>query len=244
LLRPVPDHVPSEHAALTEPMAVGLHAVEQAGLVAGDEIPLVIGCGPVGLAVIAALKLRGLAPIVASDFSPRRRELALAMGAHVVIDPSADSPYRAWHELAAPQGQRGATSLALLGLGPRLRPGVIFECVGVPGVLQQIVEGALRGTRVVVVGVCMERDSIEPFPAIQKELQLQFVLAYTPEEFARTLRRIAEGEIDVAPLITGRVGIDGVPGAFAALANPEQHAKILVEPDQPVQSRSSSRRSR
>ena len=107
---------------------------------------------------------------------------------------------------------------------------MIFECVGVPGMLQQILKGAPAGARVVVVGVCMEDDRIKPMLAIVKELQLQFVLGYTPEEFAESLAAIADGKIDVAPLITGRVGLDGVAGAFEALANPEAHAKILVEP--------------
>ena len=65
---------------------------------------------------------------------------------------------------------------------------------------------------------------------INKELAVQFVLGYTPEEFANTLQAIADGQIDVAPLVTGRVGVDGVPGAFETLAKPDAHAKILVEP--------------
>jgi threonine dehydrogenase-like Zn-dependent dehydrogenase len=65
---------------------------------------------------------------------------------------------------------------------------------------------------------------------INKELNIQFVLGYTPEEFSRTLGYIADGSIDVAPLITGEVGIAGVPQAFRDLANPDAHAKILVEP--------------
>ena len=59
---------------------------------------------------------------------------------------------------------------------------------------------------------------------------MSFALGYSYEEFAGTLRSIAEGELDVAPLITGEVDLDGVPGAFDALANPEQHCKILVTP--------------
>jgi threonine dehydrogenase-like Zn-dependent dehydrogenase len=86
------------------------------------------------------------------------------------------------------------------------------------------------GARIVVVGVCMERDSIEPMFGINKELNLQFVLGYTPEEFAVTLRGIAEGKIPVEPLITGKVGVEGVAKAFEDLASPERHAKILVEP--------------
>ena len=101
---------------------------------------------------------------------------------------------------------------------------------GVPGLIQQILEGAPRHARVVVVGVCMENDRIEPIFGINKELNLQFVLGYDPMEFAETLRGIAEGEVAVEPLVTGHVDIAGVPQAFAELADPEQHAKILVEP--------------
>jgi threonine dehydrogenase-like Zn-dependent dehydrogenase len=67
-----------------------------------------------------------------------------------------------------------------------------------------------------------------------KELNLQFVFGYDPMEFADTLRQIAEGELDVTPMITGIVGVDGVPAAFDALANPEAQVKILVEPGAPA----------
>jgi threonine dehydrogenase-like Zn-dependent dehydrogenase len=89
---------------------------------------------------------------------------------------------------------------------------------------------APAGGRVLVVGVCMEADVVQPAIGINKELTIQFAFAYTPEEFAESLRAIAEGEIDVAPMITGSVDIDGVPGAFAELAHPDRHCKILVEP--------------
>lgn len=208
LMLEVPNGLPTEHAALTEPLAVGVHAVEKANL-AGDEAPLVIGCGPVGLAVIAALKLKGIRPIVAADFSPKRRELAALMGADIVVDPSAEDPYG---KLAP--GKRAA----------------VFECVGVPGLIQQIFEKAPKDARIVIVGVCMETDKIEPLFAIFKELNLQFVLGYTPEEFTRSLHLLADGKVDANALITGKVGLDGVKGAFEELGNPEKHTKILVEP--------------
>jgi threonine dehydrogenase-like Zn-dependent dehydrogenase len=208
LMLEVPNGLPTEHAALTEPLAVGVHAVEKAGL-AGEEAPLVVGCGPVGLAVIAALRLKGIRPIVAGDFSPKRRELAVKMGADIVVDPSKEDLYR---HLAND------------------KKAVIFECVGVPGLIQQTMEKAPRDARIVVVGVCMESDSIEPMFGIVKELSLQFVLGYTPEEFARSLRLLADGEVDAPSLITGRIGLDGVKKAFQELGNPEQHTKILVEP--------------
>lgn len=229
LLLPIPNGLAPHHAALTEPMAVGLHAVEAAAL-APDDVPLVVGCGPIGLAVVAALKLRGASPIVAADFSPARRALAERMGADVVVDPAVDSPWTRWQDLANPHGVDPNDAMTVIGLGPQLRPGVVFECVGVPGVIAAILEKAMRRARIVVVGVCMERDHFEPILAINKELAMRFVLGYTPEEFAATLGHIAEGRIDVAPLVTGRVGLDGVAAAFEELKNPERHAKVIVEP--------------
>jgi threonine dehydrogenase-like Zn-dependent dehydrogenase len=229
LLLEVPNGLAPEHAALTEPLAVGVHAVAKANI-GGGEVPLVIGCGPVGLAVIAALKIKGVHPIVAADFSPARRALALRMGADEVVDPAVTSPYARWSELATPAGFDPSRYAQMFGIGPKRRPAVIFECVGVPGVIQSVLEGAPPDARVVVVGVCMETDRIEPFFGIVKQVNLQFVLAYTAEEFAESLRHIAEGLIDVSPMITGSVGLDGVQGAFDELAVPERHAKILVDP--------------
>ena len=114
--------------------------------------------------------------------------------------------------------------------GPALRPAVIFECVGVPGVIDQIMAAAPANARMVVVGVCMERDTIEPMFGINKELNLQFVLGYTPRGIRATLHNLAEGKVNGDPLITGKVGVEGVAQAFEDLASPERHAKILVEP--------------
>jgi threonine dehydrogenase-like Zn-dependent dehydrogenase len=227
LLLEVPNGLSTEHAALTEPMAVGYHAVQMARLDKRD-VPLVIGCGPVGLAVIAGLKLKGAAPIIAADFSPRRRELALKMGADVVIDPKEKSPYETWTQMAADPSMPAAAPGFMSGMA--LRPAVMFECVGVPGVIEQIMMHAPRGARIVVVGVCMEQDHFEPFFGINKELNIQFVLGYTPDEFASTLHNIGEGKVPVEPLITGKVGVEGVAQAFEDLGSPERHAKILVEP--------------
>jgi threonine dehydrogenase-like Zn-dependent dehydrogenase len=76
----------------------------------------------------------------------------------------------------------------------------------------------------------MQEDRIHPMLGIGKELSLQFVLGYTPEEFAQSLQAIAEERIDLSPLLTGSVTIDEIPQAFTDLANPEAHAKILVQP--------------
>jgi threonine dehydrogenase-like Zn-dependent dehydrogenase len=211
LLTEVPNGLDPRHAALTEPMAVGLHAVNRGGITPGDGA-LVLGCGPVGLAVIAALRLRGIEPIVASDLSAARRTLASRMGAHEIVDPTVEPAFDAW-------ARAGGS-----------RPLVVFEAIGVPGILDEVLRVAPAQSRVVIVGVCMQPDAITPFYGIAKELNLQFVLGYDPAEFEASLRSIAEGEIDVTVMITGEVGLDAVPEAFAQLAHPDEHCKILVVP--------------
>ena len=86
------------------------------------------------------------------------------------------------------------------------------------------------GSQIVVVGVCMVPDTVRPMVGVGKELNVQFVLGYDPTQFQTTLRRIAEGEIDVTPMITGQVALDGVARAFEELGDPDAHAKILVVP--------------
>jgi threonine dehydrogenase-like Zn-dependent dehydrogenase len=128
------------------------------------------------------------------------------MGAHQTLDPAQGSPFDS------------------------VTPAVVFEAVGVPGIIDDVMRRARHGTRLVVAGVCMQPDTVHPFFAIAKEINVQFCLAYTPEEFAGSLHALAEGDIDVTPLITGDVGLEDVGAAFDDLADPERHCKILVTP--------------
>ncbi len=249
LMLPVPNGLSPEIATLTEPMAVAYHAVRR-GEVGKNQVAVVIGCGPVGLGVILMLKALGVKTVVASDFSPGRRALAARCGADVVIDPAVESPYEArdqehltdipgtlelavgaveklarlpigwWHLWRAAE-KAGATS-------PK-HP-VIFECVGVPGLIEDVITGAPMYARVVVVGVCVGKDQFTPAMGINKEVDLRFVFGYTPLEFRDTLHMLADGKVDPRLLITGTVGLAGVDAAFAALGDPDAHAKILVDP--------------
>jgi threonine dehydrogenase-like Zn-dependent dehydrogenase len=249
MMLPVPNGLDPVTAALTEPMAVGWHAVRR-GEVGKGTVAVVIGCGPVGLAVILMLKAKGVRTVVASDYSAGRRALARACGADVVVDPAVESPFAAGdsgrHLSSAPDVLELAVGTVeklqrlplgwwhLWRLGERLgampKHPVIFECVGVPGVIDSIIDGAPLFSRVVIVGVCVGGDQITPAMAINKEIDLRFVLAYTPLEFRDTLQMLAEGKVDPTPLITGTVGLDGVAGAFTVLGDPEAHAKILIDP--------------
>ena len=246
---PVPNGLSVDMAAMTEPMAVALHAVRRSEIKKGDTA-IVIGCGPVGLAVICQLKARGVGSVVASDLSAGRRALALRCGADIVVDPAVDSPY----EKAAAKGVLtnipDLYELALDTMGKlRKLPGwshlyraadaagaagpkrpVIFECVGIPGMIDGVLAAAPLSSRVIVVGVCMGTDTIRPTMALSKEIDVRFVFGYTPLEFYDTLHMLADGKLDASPLLTGKVGLGGVAAAFQALGDPDRHAKILIDP--------------
>jgi threonine dehydrogenase-like Zn-dependent dehydrogenase len=207
----VPTGLPAEMAAMTEPLAVGVHAVAKSRISGGDSA-IVLGAGPVGLACVAELRMRGIGPIVVADFSAKRRQLAELLGADVVVDPRETPAIEAWRKIDG------------------VRPLVIFEAVGVPGMIEQAMRMAPKDARILVVGACMQEDRIHPMLGIGRELSIQFVLGYDPMEFSGALNAIADGKTDLSPWLTGKVGIDGVPQAFADLADPEHHAKILVVP--------------
>jgi threonine dehydrogenase-like Zn-dependent dehydrogenase len=249
LMLPVPNGLPPDIAALTEPMAVALHAVRRSE-VKKRQVAIVVGCGPVGLGVILMLKARGVRTVVASDLSAGRRALAQACGADIVVDPKLGDPYTAAGDRGHLTDAPSAFELAIttkeklqrlpidwwhvwrlgerLGAGPKAP--VVFECVGVPGMIESIIDGTPLFSRVMVVGVCVGPDRFRPALAINKEIDLRFVFGYTPLDFRDTLHMLAEGDVDPRPMVTGAVGLDGVAAAFDALADPETHAKILIDP--------------
>jgi len=248
---PVPDGVDPDMAALTEPLAVAWHAVRR-GKVGKGETAVVVGCGPIGLAVILMLKAHGVKKVIASDLSEARRQLAARCGADIVVDPAVTSPWEHFEKTkhitdakkllgTAFDAMEQLRRIPLLpwnkvmqaadALGAAVPAGpAVFECVGVPGIIEQIVNAAPLRSRVVVVGVCMEPDTFQPAMAINKEIDLRFVFAYDPAEFHDTLQMIAKGVVDPSPLVTGTVGLEGVEQAFGDLGSADHHAKILIDP--------------
>ena len=147
---------------------------------------LVIGAGPIGLATAAFAAKAGAAHIVVSEIDPQRRARAMKLGATAIIDPKAGPLDKSFAGLAG---------------GP---PKVVFECVGVPGVLRQCIEVAARHGRVIVVGVCRHEDTILPRVAIRKELLLQFALGYTIEDFDLSVGLLRSSGFDASAMISGR----------------------------------------
>jgi (R,R)-butanediol dehydrogenase / meso-butanediol dehydrogenase / diacetyl reductase len=202
----VPEGLDLKLAALTEPLSVGAHAVRKAGNMLGARV-LVIGAGPIGLAVTMFAHAAGARSIDVSEPDPMRRVRAAATGATSVHDPASE----------------------VLGA---LAPDIIFECVGIPGMLRRCIDLAPVHGRIVVVGACRQDDSILPRVALRKELSVQFVLGYMPEEFALVLDMLAAGRIDAAGLVTAVIGLDALPAMFESLRRPNPHAKVLIDPRQ------------
>ena len=206
---PLPDSVSFREGALVEPLAVGLHAVDMARMERGATV-LVIGAGPVGLAVMLWAKFLGARHVVVSERAEIRRAMAAKFGATDAVDPA--QPLAAQVERIAGKG-----------------PDIIFECVGAPGLIGQTMMEAPRGARIVVAGVCQQPDTIMPLIGIMKEINLQFVLGYRPADFDYVIAMIASDRIDVAPMITDIVGLDGLPPAFEALRAPAHQCKVMLE---------------
>ncbi|MEM1142802.1 MAG: zinc-binding dehydrogenase [Pseudomonadota bacterium] len=210
MLEIAPD-LPSEAAALTEPLAVGLHAVNVAALTP-DAAVMVVGCGPIGLACISALKRRGVNTILATDLQQAKRKVAMQFGASYTLDPSQQDECEYLSRIA------------------ESRPVVLFECVGSPRMIPNLIRRAPEHATIVFIGIHSCDISISPFYATMKQLNLKFSYYYTPEEFQESLMSLAANAMPWQSMITGRVGIDGISEAFDALQQTGEHCKIIIEP--------------
>ena len=211
LLLQVPDNVPDEAAAMVEPLAVGLHAVNRSG-VSPAEVALVAGCGPIGLACIAALRLRGIPTIIASDPQADKRDLALRFGASHAVNPVENDEMQLCAELAGDSRS------------------VIYECVGVAKLVPDFLQRAPQRACIVFTGLHTADITLNVAFATVKELDLIFSYYYQPEEFASSLQSLADEEIDWQAMYSASVGIDGVPAAFDVLMKPNDHVKVIVQP--------------
>ena len=212
LMMAVPDGMDPDHAAMIEPLAVGLeHA--RVGEPQPGEIPVVIGTGAIGLGVIAGLTLAGVETIVAADLDPTRRAMALTMGASVAIDPREISPY-------AP----------IEGVG---RADLVYECVGKAGLLNEMVLGVRDGARIVLGGFTLETERLFVGPAQEKKLRIYFARGEEPQDMQLACDAIADGRIDVHPWLGDHIGLDGVAAALEAMVDPSRPVRTIVDPWSP-----------
>jgi threonine dehydrogenase-like Zn-dependent dehydrogenase len=211
ITRVVASDLPSEIVCIADAISVGWSAASRAQLTT-KEVPLVIGCGAIGLSAIATLRCLGAGPVVAADLVASRRETALAMGADVVIDPAEISPYQAWRDVVHGAGC------------------VVFECVGIPGVLDSIIKGCERDTRIFSVGGPPEGDLLHTLTAKRKGLNIQFGGGPSMTHWDEAFEAVCSGSLDVRPMLGRTVGLDEVPSALDASRDASGPARIVVVP--------------
>jgi 2-desacetyl-2-hydroxyethyl bacteriochlorophyllide A dehydrogenase len=207
----IPGDLDDDMAAMTEPLAVGLEHARRAKPTQ-DDVALVIGCGAIGLGVIAGLKLMGIGPIIAADFHQSRRDVAIAMGAHIAIDPRQLSPYE-----------------PIPDLGNR-RVNLVYECVGLKGMLSQIIASVAFDSRIVMGGYCMEVEQFYVFAAQNKRLTVHFAAGEEQQDMELALRSIANGKIDIKPWLSTRIGLNAVAEAVTQMSGPTAPIRNLVDP--------------
>ena len=206
----LPEELSADFGALVEPLAVAHHALERSPREPGEPV-LVLGAGPVGLAVALWAQILGARQVVVSDPVAHRRALAEKVGV-IAVDPT---------------HQDVAEAFAAVAGGP---PRVVVECVGRPGVIQQAMEVAATDAHVTLVGACMLPDTFNPLVPTTKELTLQFAVYYRQRDFTQTLAALASGRMDPTALITGHVGLEELPARFDALMGRNSDCKVLIHP--------------
>jgi (R,R)-butanediol dehydrogenase/meso-butanediol dehydrogenase/diacetyl reductase len=201
-----------ETAAQVEPTTVAFHAVRSSGLRLGD-VAVVQGAGPIGLATMQWVRAAGAGIVVVVEPNPRRRDLALALGAHHAVEP----------------GVAGNTLITELTHG--LGADIVYECVGRPFAVQTAVDLARRGGRMCLIGHVEGEAPIAPATWLVKEIAVTASLAYFHEEFEIAMGMIADGRVAVDPLHTSTVGLAGLGPALADLASgTSEETKVLVDP--------------
>lgn len=193
--------------ALVEPLAVGLHGIRMAEMPIGSRV-LVLGAGAVGLAAIFWAKRLG-AHVVAASRSSAREAMALAMGADAYVQTGEGDVERVAAALGGP-------------------PDIVFECVGVVGMLSAAINHVRTFGQVLSMGVCHQPDSIVPVMAAFKQVRLSFPLAYSPGEFNHVADMMLAGTVDPKMMVTSTVGFDHLPDTLEMLRGPNSETKVHV----------------
>jgi (R,R)-butanediol dehydrogenase/meso-butanediol dehydrogenase/diacetyl reductase len=207
----LPEDMAPYEGALVEPLAIGLHAIHRGELKTGDNV-LIVGAGPIGITTALWAKHAGAREIVVSEPVTHRRDLVEQFGATATIDPSKDEVMPAFERIT------------------KTVPDVIFECVGMPGLIQEIFAYAPPRCRIVIEGVCMKPDTIVPVLGLMKELSVRFTIYYNRDDYGHTIDMLRAGRIDPRPMITDVISMGELPDAFEALRTPSTQCKVIVRP--------------
>ncbi len=217
-LVPVPDGMPLTTAALAEPLAVGMQAVNQAEVVPGEKV-VVFGCGPIGLLALATLTDRGIEDVVAVDFSRARRDLAREMGAAHALDPAAGD---VWDELKRIHGT------APFMFGPTAATDVFIEASGADSVIGDVLQHGRVDGRLVVVALHYRPVPTSYVNVLMKQFTIRGSMEY-PERFEDAVDLLARR--DLSALITHTLSLEEFGTGLAVLEGSKDCGKVMITMD-------------
>jgi (R,R)-butanediol dehydrogenase/meso-butanediol dehydrogenase/diacetyl reductase len=196
--------------AIIEPLAVALHGVNLSGLKAGDKV-LILGAGPIGLAVAFWVKRMGAGKVAVQDIVDFQHDRALGMGADAfVVDPA--DPVG-----SAEQGLEGKAD-------------IVFECVGIPGLIDQAVQQVRNRGTILLLGLCTRPDPINSFAMLSKEVRLVTSAFFTVPEYQASLDALAAGAVEPRLLVTETISLAETPEVFETLKRRTHQCKVLIAP--------------
>jgi len=215
----IPDHLPADIAALTEPLSVALHGVNQAKVKPGEKA-VVLGAGAIGLGVVIGLRRRGVSDIVVVDVTPERLRLAERLGASMTINPREQDMRGA---LAARFGESSQYGWSMVDTD------VFIDAAGAAEPLQQAIDLCRTGTRFAIVALHKKPVPIDLVQVMAKELLITGSIAYPQDEFAEVLDMLSEGEVDVSPMISHHFAFERFAEAFSTAKDGARALKVMVE---------------
>lgn len=209
----LPDGLPAEGAALSEPLAACLHAWGRGGGLVGEMV-LITGAGAVGLLLLQVARARGAGDVLVVEPSAHRREAAKALGAAAVFDPAAAE-------------DTARTLLRETGGIP-----LVFECAGQPPALEMALRACGRGGRIVAVGLFTEPVPVDFFRLFAQEKSILASCAYTDEEMSEAVAMLVGGGVVREPIVSGTIRLENIVAeGFETLSGGSSgQIKILVDP--------------
>ena len=196
--------------AIIEPLAVALHGVNLSGLVKADKV-LVLGAGPIGLAVAYWCRRMGAGAVAVQDVAEFQRERALAMGADAfVVDPA--------NPVAAAERALGG------------KADIVFECVGIPGLIAQAVDQVRNRGTILLLGLCTQPDTINSFAMLSKEVRLVTAAFFTTPEYEAALAALESGALEPRVLVTDTIALTDTPEVFESLKRRSGQCKVMIAP--------------
>jgi L-iditol 2-dehydrogenase len=205
----LPVELSFEDGALLEPLSVGLHAVDRAGVGVGARV-LITGAGPIGLMTMLAARACGAARVYMTDIKPHRLELARRLGADGVVDVQLERTVQGIAELTGGEGVD-----------------VALDCSASPAAIADCLASVKRGGTVVLVGSGLDKCLLPASEMVDRELTVKGTFRYA-NTYPRALELVSSGRVKLKPLVTHRFPLAQIEEALELAAEGREGAVKVV----------------